>query len=248
MADLPLILLAGLTGLVLGSFAVTAGVRTADGRSFVHGRSACDHCGVVLGYGRTIPLVSHLHQGGVCDGCGGRIDPIHGVGEVAGAAVLMGALAIADPIRGALVASLGLLLIASAAVDWKVRRLPDLVTLGVGVLGAGLAWRTSWEALLTGLVAAVAVFGVLQGLRMWRRWRRGDPGLGFGDVKLVSALALWLGLATPWMVVVAALLGLLAMWRVRPADGRLAFGPAIAVAALMVGLGGEWGWWPTTAW
>lgn len=240
-------LFAGLAGLALGSFAVTAGVRLGRGQSVLRGRSACDHCSASLGYSQTLPLVSHLRLRGACSTCGGDIDPIHLAGEIAGAAVLLAATSIADPLRAGLVAVLGLLLITSAAVDWTTRRLPDALTLIVAVLGAGLALRTSTAALLTGLIAALVAFALLEGLRGWGRRRGRDPGLGFGDVKLVCALALWLGLTTPWMIVAASLLGLGLMWRIRPGDGRLAFGPAIAVAALLVGVGGEWGWWPTTA-
>jgi leader peptidase (prepilin peptidase)/N-methyltransferase len=80
------------------------------------------------------------------------------------------------------------------------------------------------------------------------RWlaarRSGEPGLGLGDVKLLAALALWLGLATPWLIAAASLLGLLLMAITRPKDGRLAFGPAIAVSAWTIGIIGEAGQWP----
>jgi leader peptidase (prepilin peptidase)/N-methyltransferase len=82
-------------------------------------------------------------------------------------------------------------------------------------------------------------------VRWWSRTRRGDPGLGFGDVKLIGALALWLGDLTPWMVVGAAILGLVASALLKPSGGRLAFGPAIAASAWTLGLVREANLWST---
>jgi leader peptidase (prepilin peptidase)/N-methyltransferase len=75
---------------------------------------------------------------------------------------------------------------------------------------------------------------------------RGQAGLGFGDVKLITALAFWLGLATPWAVVAAAGIGL-AFAVLRGAgrrNERFAFGPMIAAAAWIVGMTREAGLWP----
>jgi len=166
-------------------------------------------------------------------------------GEVAGAFVCLSALLAVGPTRAIAVSSLGLVLIAASAVDWKIKRLPDLLTLAVGLIGAGLAITRGPLTLLAGLVASALLVLCLQLLRRWSMQRRGDPGLGFGDVKLAGALALWLGAGAPWMILGASVLGLVTMVLVKPSDGRLPFGPAIAIAAWVVGLGVEWGSWPT---
>lgn len=236
--------LAAAAGLALGSFAVTAGMRFSRGESVLTGRSRCDDCGRPLSFGQTLPLVAYARQGGTCVACQGRIDPIHPIGEVAGAIVLLSILVASDPIRGLILAVLGLLLVSLAAVDLKVRRLPDLMTAGVAVLAVGLAVRSGLGALAEGLATAGVVLVLLLGLR-WVSARRGrDPGLGLGDVKLAAALAIWLGAMTPWAIVGASLVGLAMMRVMRPADGRLPFGPALAVAAWAVGIGREADLWP----
>jgi leader peptidase (prepilin peptidase)/N-methyltransferase len=111
-------------------------------------------------------------------------------------------------------------------------------------LGAALALHRSPLALLVGLASATAAGVVLLGLR-WMRQRVGrDAGLGLGDVKLIAAAGLWLGVATPAMIAIAASLGLLAVLVLRPRDGRIAFGPAIAGATWLIGWLVEYGRWP----
>jgi len=148
-------------------------------------------------------------------------------------------------IRSPLLATLGLVLIAASAIDWKIGRLPDVLTGVVAIIGLSLAALISLRAVEIGAGAAAIAFGLLQGLR-WMAARGGrDPGLGLGDVKMICALALWLGAATPWMVAGGAVVGLIMMGMVRPPGGRMAFGPSLAAAAWIVGMGAEWGLWPT---
>lgn len=243
----PLLALATASGLALGSFAVTGGLRAASGDSALSGRSRCDGCGVRLSFWQTTPLFSYIRARGACTACAAPIDRWHPAGELLGAAVCLTALLVAPLPRALALAALGLVLLAASTVDWKVKRLPDVLTAAVAAIGAGLALAQSAGALVTGLASAMLSMALLQAVRLASRRRRGDPGLGLGDVKLVGALALWTGAATPWMVLAAALAGLAMMALLRPADGRLPFGPAIALGAWIVGLGGEAGLWPTTA-
>ena len=70
-------------------------------------------------------------------------------------------------------------------------------------------------------------------LGLYRRLR-GRDGLGLGDAKLLAAAGAWLGLASlPWVVLAAALLGLvLALLRAGPlrAETAVPFGPPLALA------------------
>jgi leader peptidase (prepilin peptidase)/N-methyltransferase len=236
--------LAGLVGACAGSFAATAVVRAQRAEPFLRGRSHCDGCALSLGFAETLPVVSFAWLRGACPACGARIDPLHPVGEISGALIAASAVAGAPNARGALFAVLGLVLLASALTDARTRRLPDLLTLTIAALGLAAATLRGEAALITGLVASAAGFLILEGVRRGFLALRRRPGLGFGDVKLVAALALWLGAATPWAVALAAALGLAALLIARPADGRIAFGPALAAGAWVVGLSLEAGAWP----
>jgi leader peptidase (prepilin peptidase)/N-methyltransferase len=181
---------------------------------------------------------------GACQACGARIDASHLIGEIVGGVILLSALAAASPPRAGLLAALGLTLLASSVHDLKTQRLPDSFTAVVAGCAAALAWLQSEQTFWLGLVCACTAFVALEAMRRSFIWLRRKPGLGFGDVKLVTALALWLGLATPWAVALASLMGLAAALR-QPAERRLAFGPWIAVAAWCVGLAGEARLWPS---
>lgn len=244
MTSGPALLVAGAAGLALGSFAVTAGARLGRGEG-LGGRSRCDGCARTLGWLETLPLASYAAARGACRACRAPITRLHPAGEAAGAAVVLTSLLVADPLRAAFLAGLGLLLVALSAVDWTSRRLPDPLTAGAGVLGLALAVHGGANLMVNGAVAAATV-AILLGVRAVAGRAGRDPGLGLGDVKLLAALALWLGPIMPWAVVAAAFLGLIGMAAVRPADGRLPFGPFIASGAWLVGLAGEAGAWLTT--
>lgn len=243
----PVLGLAAFAGLALGSYAVTAAIRFARAEQSWRGRSHCDRCDAPLDLALTLPLAGYVLAAGRCRACQAPIDRWHLVGEVAGLAVLVSASLVGDPVRAPLMVLLGLSLIATMTVDQKIGRLPDGLTLAIAALAAVLAMTQSLTRVLLGFAAAVISLAVFQGLR-WTRERRGlDPGLGLGDVKLVGALALWLGPATPIFVAGAAILGLGVAAIVRPTGGRLAFGPMLAVSGWITGLVVEGGLWPTIA-
>lgn len=229
-------------GAVIGSYATTVALR-ASATSAPHGpRSRCDGCDRVLGWRETLPVVSYVALRGRCRACGDAISPFHPVGETVGLVTgLVLALLIRD-IRLIPLAAIAAALLAAAVFDARTRLLPDLSTLIVAVCGAGLAFAR--DRLAEGLGAAAIAALVLLGARAVARTRDGAPGLGLGDVKLVGALALWLGLATPWMVFLAAVIGLAVTALRRPGDGKIAFGPMIAASGLCVGLLVEANLWP----
>ena len=109
------VLLVGL-GAIFGSFIATIVVRWPEGRSVLHGRSACDGCGVVLRPRDLVPLVSALVERGRCRRCGAAIDPRHWqieamallIGVAAGLAV-PGPVGIAGAVFGWLLLTLGAL-------------------------------------------------------------------------------------------------------------------------------------------
>lgn len=208
-------------------------------------RSACDSCGRTLSFAETAPLFSYLRARGRCRGCGRQIDPAHLVGEAAGAFVVLTSVWNTPWLQAALMAAMGLSLIAAAAADLKVQRLPDRYTLIVALTAFGLVVLKGGDQLAAGALAAVMT---MLGMLLLRRVSRkdGEPGLGLGDIKLAAALALWLGAATPLMIVVASVVGLIAAPMLRNAQGRIPFGPMLGACGWTLGLLIEKGWsiWP----
>ena len=240
----PVLALGAGVGLCAGSFVTTAAIRAARGEAFLGGRSHCDACGATLGFAATAPIVGYVVRGGACAVCRSAIDPTHLFGELAGAALLTIPYVLLAWPQAALVAGLGLVLLAASVFDLKTRRLPNRLTAASAALAGALAWIHGGAVLVEGLIAAAVSVLLLQGLRLGYAQWRGETGLGHGDVKLLAGLALWLGTATPWAVVAASGLGLASVAVAPPKDGKLAFGPFIAAGALLIGIWKETPAWP----
>jgi prepilin signal peptidase PulO-like enzyme (type II secretory pathway) len=93
------------------------------------------------------------------------------------------------------------------------------------------------------MAAALVGGGMMAAGKLWYRRHSGKDGLGWGDVKLVAALGLWMGTELALSVALAAALALGWTAAARPANRRLPFGPFLTVGAIAVGFGR--GWWPT---
>ena len=233
-----------LIGAVVGSYVTTAAMRATGEAAPFGPRSLCDGCRRPLGWGESIPLLSYVGLRGRCRTCAAPISVYHPVGEAIGLVVGLGISLTATDFRAALLAVLASTLLGASVIDARTRILPDLMTGVVAVCAALLAALRGAGDLATGLLAALVSLGLLGGLSLAYQRQRGQVGLGLGDVKLFSALAIWLGLATPWMVLIAAVMGLVVLLVWRPSDRRVPLGPMIAAAGFTIGLLLEAGLWP----
>ena len=154
-----------------------------------------------------------------------------------------------DPIRYGLLAALAIALLTAAHTDLRSRRIDNWLTAAVA-LAAPLYWWASglslWPEIALQLGVAAATFAVLAVLFALR-------AMGGGDVKLLTALALWIAPALFLkLVIVMALLGgvltiVFGAWHVmRRRKDRVAipYGVAISLAGLWV-LGTDY--WPAAA-
>lgn len=127
-------------------------------------------------------------------------------------------------------------LVTLAVIDGLILRLPDVLTLPLGLAGLACAWATG-EALAPRLIGAALAFAGLALLASGYRRLRGRDGLGLGDAKLAAAGGAWVGWeGLPSILLVAAGLGLgVAAWRLARRGGSaleapLPFGPPLAAA------------------
>ena len=80
------------------------------------------------------------------------------------------------------------LLVWAAIVDWRQREIPDEVSIGIALLSLPFWWATGvdlWPGVPIQLAVAAAAFAVGLGLFVINQ-------MGGGDVKLITALALFL--------------------------------------------------------
>lgn len=144
-----------------------------------------------------------------------------------------------DTTGAGLAVVLGAALLLAVFVDLYIQILPDTIVWFLAALGAAAS------VFGYGIEPHIALLGALAGgCSLWVlatgfRLLRGYEGLGQGDVKLVSMAGLWLGWeALPWLLMIAsasAILLHLALFR-GTAEQRLAFGPALAIAFLVIRL------------
>lgn len=132
--------------------------------------------------------------------------------------------------------------LAAALVDARTRRLPNpLVALVAACALAqmllagpcGLGQPPALPSAPERIAACALTLAALLGAgALWRRLRD-ERGMGMGDVKLLGAIALWLGAGVAWALALACLLALAANL---PRGRRtFAFGPylALSFAALL---------------
>ncbi|WP_310498982.1 A24 family peptidase [Sandarakinorhabdus sp.] len=237
-----LMLLGLIAGLVAGSFVAALTVRWPQGRSIVHGRSACDACGKTLGPLELVPVISFVALRGRCRHCGAAIAGRNLAIEVAGGVIGAAAMLAQPGISGVFGAVFGWWLLTLAVLDAEHFWLPDSLT--ISLIGTGIL-AGSWAApeLLMRLAGAVTGYLVLAVIAQLYKSLRGHAGMGGGDPKLLAAIGAWLG---PWLLApvmaAAAMLGLVLVGvdalRGRPvtATTRVPFGALLAGAAWVMWL------------
>ena len=142
-----------------------------------------------------------------------------------------------DPIKYGLLAALAIALLVAAFTDLRSRRIGNWLTAGIA-LTAPLFWWASglslWPEIALQLGVALATFAVLAGLFAMN-------AMGGGDVKLLTALALWIRPeAFLYLLIFMALIGgvltvFFGAWHVmRRQREKLAvpYGVAIALAGI----------------
>lgn len=215
------VVLAGIFGLIVGSFLNVVVLRLRTGRG-LHGRSSCGSCGKVLHWFELIPVVSFLIQKGRCRSCRVRISYQYPIVEFV-TGILFGlsawkalTLGILVPLHTLhLVVMMGLLVVL-VVYDIRHTIIPDSFVYafaGVALLYAFAPYAIVtqspvWYPFASGLLTALpfAFLWLISG----GRW------MGFGDAKLSLGIGFALGMlgglsAIVWAFWVGAVISLLLM-------------------------------------
>lgn len=158
-----------------------------------------------------------------------------GVAEVAGSLIALGLTTAAGlPLVSALILTFALITVAT--IDAQHRLIPDSATAGIAVL-ALVTPIEGGPSLPLRLATAATLGCLLLLLHISYRHLRGEDGVGLGDVKLLTALSLWLGpVAASLMLAGASLSAVLWLTRMRlagqPAEG-MALAPFAVIAFLI---------------
>ena len=226
--DILILTLLFLLGLCVGSFCNVLILRIPKGEEFVKTSSHCMTCGHDLSWYELIPVVSWLAQGGKCRSCGTKLSPQYPIVEALNGLMwlLTGLRFQGDWLLVLLYCILFSMLLTLSVIDWRTFTIPNGINLVILILGIVrvLMDRQNWLGYVIGMVAVGGTFLLLNLLT------RGQ-GLGMGDVKLVGAAGLLLGLPKMVLAIIIGSLSGAIIHSVRMkhgADRRLAFGPYLA--------------------
>jgi leader peptidase (prepilin peptidase) / N-methyltransferase len=246
---------AGVYGLVLGSFLNVVIWRVPRRESIVKPRSHCPACDTQIATRDNIPLVSWIALRGRCRHCGNPISIRYPLVELF-TGVLFAAVGVRFAHSWALPAFLVLTgaLIAISVIDLEHFIIPNRIVYPVGIAGVvllGLAAliQDHWGAFGRSLLGALAAFTFFFVLHLVS-----PRGMGFGDVRLSFVLGLFLGWLG-WAQLVGglfagfffgAVIGILLI-AVGGRDRRqhIPFGPYLAAGTMTFVLAGDQlvGWW-----
>jgi leader peptidase (prepilin peptidase) / N-methyltransferase len=222
--------LAGILGLLVGSFLNVVVYRVPAGLSVVRPSSHCPNCGSTIRNRHNVPVLGWLALRGKCADCAQSISARYPIVEA-----LTAALFVVLTIRLTnlhIVAALPAYLyfaaagLALAAIDLDHRRLPDLIVLPSYAVVAVLlviasAHSHDWWALGRAAIAAGSLFSFYFAIAFAY-----PGGMGFGDVKLAGLLGGLLGYLSWSALVVGAFAG-------------FALGAVAGVIVIAIGRGGR---------
>lgn len=255
--DWPVIVLAGVAGLLIGSFLNVVIHRgpgmwkliDADPRGdLLTPRSYCPSCRRPIPASGLVPILSYLRQGGKCLHCGSAISPRYPIVEALGGLTGVAAFAVFGPTAQALGAAIfGWALIALAVIDLETGYLPDAIN--YPLIAAGLAANATglFASLVEALAGAAAGYVLFWAMAKAFERLRGKEGLGLGDAKLLAAIGAWGGwIILPAVVFAAAASTLVVLVLARSRGGASAldqpapFGPGLCAAGFICLLLAPW--------
>lgn len=258
-----------LFGLVFGSFGNVVIWRLPRGESLSNPPSHCPKCDAPIHWYDNVPVVSWLVLGGRCRSCKAPISPRYPAVEL-----LCGVLWVAagwkfgESFTALAAALLFYLLVLLAFIDWDTMRLPNslvAIMFGLGLVGAVVSQLTGVpitpllaaaesgplsQPLVGAAVGAVSAAGLVLLIGLVYSAVRGGQGYGIGDVKLLAAMGVYLGLYSLMALFFGTLIG--AAYGVisasRAGEGgrhRFPFGPFLAIGAVIAALAGPsiWAWY-----
>ncbi|MGH9585152.1 MAG: prepilin peptidase [Bryobacteraceae bacterium] len=250
--------LAGIAGLLIGSFLNVCIYRIPRGMSVIFPRSFCPECGGQVAWYDNVPLLGYIFLGGRCRNCRQAIGLQYPLVElVTGVVFALTAVKYGWNLSTLKWAVFEAILIVLFWTDLEERMLPDEFTLGgvaAGILLAifvylpgGLAElllpaaKPVWQSLLNAAAGAVVLAGPMWLAGAIYARLRGREGLGFGDVKLLALLGVFLGLGAGLLAlmigaIAGSVIGIVYIrtTRKRAASYELPFGTFLCAAAAAV--------------
>ena len=256
------VLMAGLTGLAVGSFLNVCIDRLPAGRSIVAVPSHCEVCHHRLNVLDLVPVFSYLWLRGKCRYCSARVPRRIPIVEMAtGALFAFIAYWFGQSTETLVVMAYASVLIVVFVIDLEQGLILDVIThpsmvvalliTSWGPLGEGVSTLAAYQDASLGLLLGGGVLFAIYKIANWvvKRWRveveteegeaTGEVALGFGDVKLGALLGLMLGFVPTLITLeISFIVGgivaiLLMLFKIRGRKDVIPFGPFLAGAGII---------------
>ena len=235
--------LAGLVGLMIGSFLNVCTLRWPEDESVVFPGSHCPKCGEPIRWYDNVPVLGYVLLRGRCRACREPISLQYPLVELATGLVWTGMFSYAglsfEALRGTLFLTI---LFGIALTDARFYIIPDQFSLGGLVLGLGLAFLPGGIDALDALIGAIVGFGLLGSVAVVGKWMLKKDAMGLGDIKMMAMVGAFLGWAGVLLTVfLGALLGAVIFGPISYKTKKLVpFGIFLAAAAAITyGFGSE---------
>ncbi len=189
-------------GMCIGSFLNVCIYRIPNGLSVARGSSVCPQCSHRLRARDLVPVFSFLFLRGRCRYCREPISPVYPVVELATGALFLLSFYVWGAGLQTLVAWITIsVLITASMIDILTMEIPDGVSIALAIAGAisFLIPDAAWHSRLWGVAAAA---GPLLLIHIFSK----GAAMGFGDVKLMAAAGLILGIRLSLFALFAAVL------------------------------------------
>jgi len=237
-------------GASLGSFFNVWIDRLPKKQSIILPASRCSDCGKSIPFWLNIPILSYLILRGKCKYCGAKIHIHHLVVEFVTPLILLALFFKfgTDLILFAKYAILFFFLIPIFFIDIFHRLILDKLTIPMAIIG--LAFALLPESDITFLNAMLTSVGILV-IMLLIAWLfekvRKKEGMGGGDIKLLAAMAAYVGaINISFIVFFSSLLAVgFALFSRKGREDGIPYGPFLAAAALVWVLTGNFflGWY-----
>lgn len=177
-------------GICIGSFLNVCICRIPEDISLVRGRSMCPSCGHTLHAADLVPILSWIVLRGKCRYCGAPISRRYPFVEFLTGVMYVVVFAACGPtVRSVIYCLFGSCLIAASGIDLDHLYVPDRFHVCIIILAVVSFFTGNSERLFSLLAGSLAVGGFMLLVSLATR-----GGIGGGDIRLMAASGLLLGL------------------------------------------------------
>lgn len=254
-----LIVLAGIIGVIIGSFlnvvihrlpkmmelAWQKELAQDDAKNLrrynlLTPRSACPHCNHSIGLLENIPIISYALQKGTCRHCKNPISARYlAVELLSGLIVAFIAWQFGWSTHTVASSILALSLLTLTCIDLETQLLPDNITLPLVWLGLLFNLNQEFTTIESAVLGAVFGYLILWAIYWLFKIITNKEGMGYGDFKMLAAIGAWLGWAVLPLVILissltASIVGItLILLKKQDRATAIPFGPYLALAGII---------------